>query len=1273
MDFRILGPLEASDEGVQVALGGSKQRALLALLLLRANETISTDRLIDELWGDSPPATAAKTVQVHVHRLRRALAGNGGGGASDVLVTREHGYELRVDSDQVDARRFERLLDAARAASASGDPQAALAAAEQALALWRGRPLGDLADEPFARHEIDRLDDLRVAAVEQLIDAKLALARHAEVVAELEALIDEHPYREGLRAQLMLALYRCDRQAEALQAYQNARKVLVGELGIEPGERLRELEGSILAQDPALALPVPPPVALPETKPVERPPSGQTRPAPAAARRLVSIVFADLVGSTGLAERLDPETMHSVLDRYTECCGAVIERHGGSVEGYIGDAVVGVFGQDEVHEDDALRAVRVAVEMRREGEELSADLERDLGFGIGMKLGVESGEVFVSPGSRRSPFAAGDAFNVAARLEDLASEGQILLGESIYELVKGSVRVEALERLELKGRSAKVQAWLLLELADDPERLGSDAKPLVGREHELGELRNALADARAEPGFRTMTLVGPAGIGKSRLASELRAEAAGDATVAVGRCLSYGEDVAYRPLAEIVQQICGSDPRDRIEELLDGDESRVNLVLQAIGLSAGAAQVEETFWAVRSLFERAADERPLVMVVDDVHWAEPALLDLLDYLVAFSSGHPILLLCLSRPELAETRPSWLAPQQNRSILVVDPLSDAEARLLIESAAPEALGSNAEARIVDRAEGNPLFLEQLVAVGVEDESSALPSSIQAVLAARIDRLDEAERAVLEHASVQGRSFSVDAVAELLPERNRADIAMDVVSLVRKQLVRPDRSNVRGDDAFRFAHVLIREVAYQGLPKGRRAELHERLAGWLAASPGARDDTIGFHLSEAYENLATLGPVGDRERAVAAAAVERLTAAADAARLRGDPAAGARLLERAEALLASDARARGELLPVLGATLYDAGRLGDAARVLDEAIERASEPRLLARAQIERELVRLETDLDTGTARAYGVAEEVLPILEKEDDHHGASRAWFLRGEVAWIAGRVADADDSWMHAAEHAGRAGAERERFELIGWRAMGAAQGPLPVDEAISRCEEFGALVKMSPRATVWILNPLALLHAMKGEHETADRLLAEANEIREALGGLGSSFSHLEAGCRLCSRQPELAEVRLRADAEKLSSMRGKGTLATTLALLARAVYAQDRTDEAAELCAAAAREAAPEDTMTQVIWRGVLARVAASQGRHEEAESLSLEAVALATPTDLISLRGDAMLDRADVLWTGERLEEADRSARSGIALYEAKGNVAAAAEARALLSH
>jgi DNA-binding SARP family transcriptional activator len=254
MDFRILGPLEVLDESRRrVALGGDKQRVLLGLLLVNAGETLNTDRLIEELWGERPPATAAKTVQVHISRLRKALAG-AGNGWEDLVVTREHGYQLEVDPERIDSRRFERLLAEGRSELGANRPERAAPALEEALALWRGRPLADLAYEAFAQNEIARLDDLRVTAQEHLIEAKLALGGHAEVVGQLEALIGEHPYREGLRAQLMLALYRCERQADALQAYQDARSTLVEELGIEPGERLRELERAILAQDPGLQL-----------------------------------------------------------------------------------------------------------------------------------------------------------------------------------------------------------------------------------------------------------------------------------------------------------------------------------------------------------------------------------------------------------------------------------------------------------------------------------------------------------------------------------------------------------------------------------------------------------------------------------------------------------------------------------------------------------------------------------------------------------------------------------------------------------------------------------------------------------------------------------------------------------------------------------------------------------------------------------------------------------------------------------------------------------
>jgi DNA-binding SARP family transcriptional activator/class 3 adenylate cyclase len=1271
MDFHILGPLEVLDEGEGVALGGHKQRALLGVLLLHANEMLSTDRLIDELWGERPPATAAKAVQVHVSRLRKTLAGAGGENQGGPLLTREHGYELQLDPNRVDAHRFERLVDEGRSALAAGKAERAAAGLEEALSLWRGAPLADLAYEPFAQREIARLADLRVATLEQLIEAKLALGRHAEVVAQLEALIAEHPYREGLRAQLMTALYRCERQADALQAYQATRRTLVEELGIEPGERLRDLEAAILTHDQALGWSAPKEVEVQGGPPAARDVVDEAPLATAAtpARRLLSIVFADLVGSTGLAERLDPEAMHALLDRYAEVCGAVIERHGGTVEGFIGDSVVGVFGQTELHEDDALRAVRVAVELREAGAELSAELQREQGVEIAMKLGVESGEVFISAGSRRSPFAAGDAFNVASRLEGMASEGEILLGENTYALVGEAVRAESLGPVDVEGRTAKVEVWRLLDLVEESARPVSSGSKFVGRERELEQLMTAFARARNDEALVAVTVVGPAGIGKSRLARELVTELGDDATVVVGRCRPYGEDITYRPLADIVRQLGGSEPQQRVKELLEGDERVSRLVLSAIGLHEGAVQAEETFWAFRSLLERLARERPLVVGIEDVHWAAPTLLDLLDYLAAFSSGHPILLVCLARPELLETRPAWAAPDPNRTLLALDALSDTEALELVETNAADELGASTAGRIVELAEGNPLFLEQLVAVGAESHETALPSSIQAVLAARIDRLDAAERAVLEHGCVQGRSFYVGAVAELMPERDLALLVTDLLSLVNKQLIRGERSDLEGEDAFRFRHVLIREVAYHGLPKQRRADLHERIARWLEARPGAHDETIGHHLAEAYSQLAELGPAGARERALAAAAAERLKAAADTALLRGDPSAGARLLERAASLLGFDDARRGELLPSLGASLFEAGRSADATRVLDEAIARAPDTRLKGRAQVERELMRFETETEVGTDRARQVIDAVLPLLEREGDEHGQSRAWLLCGELAWNAGRVDSADAAWDKAAQSARRADDRRELFEVIGWRASAAVLGPTPVDDAIRRCEGFREVVRASPLATAVTVKPLALLHAMKGDLVTAERLLEQAREIMQELGAVSANVSHLEASVRLLAGQPELAEAMLREDAERLWSM---DALATTTALLAQAVYAQGREREAADLCRMTDRRAAAEDTATQAIWRGVQAKIFAREGRREEANALALEAVALLDSTDLLSLRGDAMLDLAAVLRICGPAADADRATRNGLALYELKGNTAAAARARSLLN-
>ena len=391
------------------------------------------------------------------------------------------------------------------------------------------------------------------------------------MLGELETLIAAHPYRERLRRQLMLALYRCDRQADALQAYQDARRTLVEELGIEPGERLRELEAAILAQAPALAAPAP----------RRADPAPPAPPAPAgapAARRPMTIVVAGLAGAPALAERLDPEAMHALLDRVAEACGAVIERHGGRVQEFAGDAILGVFGQERVREDDALRAVRAAVELRA----ACAALEQEHGVRLGVKAGAEAGEAFVAAGARRAPFAAGGAFGAAARLERAAAAGELLLGDALEQLVRGAVRAE---RTEPEG-------WRLLALDAGGQAIARSAgTPFVGRAPELAALRAAFDRAREARGCVVATVVGPAGMGKSRLAHEFAAGLGEAATVLTGRCPSYGDGVTYRPLAEIVGRLGAGEPRERIGALLGGDgRNRDNAVKLIQFLASHKAQ-----------------------------------------------------------------------------------------------------------------------------------------------------------------------------------------------------------------------------------------------------------------------------------------------------------------------------------------------------------------------------------------------------------------------------------------------------------------------------------------------------------------------------------------------------------------------------------------------------------------------------------------------------------------------------------------------------------
>ena len=530
------------------------------------------------------------------------------------------------------------------------------------------------------------------------------------------------------------------------------------------------------------------------------------------------MVFADVTASTALAERLDPESFHDVLDQYCATCTSAVERHGGRVDKFIGDAVVGVFGLPTVHEDDALRAVRAALEIRSAVAALSETLMRERGIELGVAVGVNTGEVFAAPGAQQEQYPAGDTFYVAARLQQTAEGGEILIGEQTHGFVEQAVRTESLGPMALKGRTARVSAWRALELRpQDDAALPAPSTPFVGRDAELRELRQLLAAVREASACQICTIVGPPGIGKSRLMRELRAGVGHETTAVLGRCVAYGQGVTYRPLADIVRGLGDGDPRSTLLELLHDDERAdvvTSRVLGAIGPAEGAVLPEETSWAVRRLFEALARTRPLIAVFEDLHWAEPTLLDLLEYVAESSSGFPILLLCSARPELLEHRPGW-AEQPTHRLLDLEPLPTADACELAAQLGAEQLGEPALARIVERAEGNPLFLEQLVAVQQEyGHAATLPPSIRAVLAARIDALEPSERLVLERASVEGRSFHSAAVVELLPESERSGATATLLSLVRRQLIKPDSAEVAGGDAFRFAHALVREAALRG---------------------------------------------------------------------------------------------------------------------------------------------------------------------------------------------------------------------------------------------------------------------------------------------------------------------------------------------------------------------------------------------------------------------------------------------------------------------------
>ncbi len=720
IEFRILGPLELSTDGRVLPLGSPKQRALLALLLVHANETVSRDRLIEELWGDAAPASVESAFHVYLSRLRRLLESAGGGA---LLVREAHGYRLRVEPDQLDATRFASLAGEGREALAAGKVELAADRFRQALALWRGPPLADLQSERFAITAAARLDEERVSALEQRLEADLALGRHRELVGELETLVAENPYRERLRAQLMLALHRSGRQAEALQAYQDARRTLADELGLKPGHELKELEQAILRQDPTLTLER---SAERQTEPEPSPPPLASVPPPLEERKVVTVLFADLV----VAERVDPEDVRTIQDRYWAPVRAEIERHGGTVERFVGGALMALFGAPQAHEDDPERAVRTALAIRdwaREQEQLE------------VRIAVTTGEALVRLGAQPlagEGIAAGDVINTAARLEAAAPGNGILVGDRTYRATTHLVDYREAEPVVARGKANPIPVWEALQAHSrfGVDLLAQTRTPLVGRGRELELALSLLARAREEHAPQLLTLVGVPGIGKSRLVYELMQAVAADPTEIItwrqGRSLPYGDGVSFSALAEIVKAQAGILETDAdataeqklaraVADAVEQDAQagwierhlRPLLGLAADGVASGD-QRAEAFAAWRRFFEALAEWRPMVLVFEDLHWADDGLLDFIDGLAEWMTNVPILVLGTARTDLLERRPGWGGGKVNATTIGLAPLSDDEtARLLSAVLEQPALAADAEKTLVERVGGNPLYAEQ----------------------------------------------------------------------------------------------------------------------------------------------------------------------------------------------------------------------------------------------------------------------------------------------------------------------------------------------------------------------------------------------------------------------------------------------------------------------------------------------------------------------------------------------------------------------------------
>ncbi|HEY2775371.1 MAG TPA: adenylate/guanylate cyclase domain-containing protein [Candidatus Binatia bacterium] len=1038
--------------------------------------------------------------------------------------------------------------------------------------------------------------------------------------------------------------------------------------------------------------------------PSRQPTPSIARDAPSAApqsdaRKIVTILFADLAGSTALHERLDPESVRSFMESYYAAMRAAIDAHGGTLVKLLGDGVMAAFGVPHVAEDDAIRAVHAGTAMQQAFRQLARE-HAD----IDLRVAINTGEVVVGTDNAD---VLGDPVNVAARLQQEARAGDVVVGETTRRLVAAHVTLEPLGSFTLRGRAEQVKAYRLVSL-ERPSRVATAA--FVGRSMEMGRITAIFDAAVAQPAARLAVLLGSPGLGKSRLIAEITSSLGDNATAVFAQCDAAGGKT-FAPIAGALRELLGAglvesgDATDSAGTLRSAveaaiptsDAERLRIASGIAALLVGSpASPEETFFVIRRFLTGLAQNRPVVLVIDDLHWAEPLLLDLVEHLVQWGSGVPLLVLIGARPELRDLRSSLVT----RGGIVSDVITlvglDAGAAMQLAASVIGAsdLPATVVAKVLSTTEGNPLFVGELVRMLVDEgalerqgdrwiiganlAALEMPPTIHALLAARIERLRPEERTVLEHASVVGRHFSRSAVCALLG-LSGSELDARLETLRRTELIEPDTGWFLGEPVLRFHHVLIRDAAYRRLLKGKRAELHAQLAEWIEAKvrdAPEHDETVGHHLEQAHRLLSELGQQDQKTRMLGERAANRLAAAGRRALGGDDVPLAANLLGRAIARLDAGDTARAELALDWCEALLSAGDVAQAKTAIAE-LSRFTTPRAadLTTADETTAIRRLSawhvcftgqlTVLTSpqGLQDVAGSVSAASKELASLGDSAGEAKAHFVHALALARLGKVGSCEGALDRALAAARGAGDRRRANTVLAIAPIAALWGPSPVTRASGRCLDVVRVLRITqgaPAVEAVALSCQGVLEALRGRTEAARRMITSAHKMVEELGITQRVLeADVSAGLvELLEGDAPAAERNLRGAYEGLRDL-GLGIgAAQASALLARALLAQNR-DAEAEALSYESELLAGDDLKAAIAWRGVRAEALARRGEHDAAVELATAAVELASATDALLDHADARLALAAALRAAGRDAEADAEERRARELWDAKG--------------